>query len=178
MVFRHAVSFMVSRIGPHFPNASLRGLVYPIIQTMVERNITRIESHDENNELHRAIALLQKIQETNGKNMAAFCKHVRGPLIHIFQQDSEDTMCPKINHLTLKFIMSGISAGDAHGHYTPYRDADQSSHLEVHNVWYSCRRCSHGHYTPYCGGLLCTSVARRGRHTSAKVCQGRVGGWV
>ncbi len=66
---------MVSRLGIRFPCASLRPLLYPIVQsTVVERNIARIESHTDYNDLHTAspeaeVYLLQKMQETLQKNL-------------------------------------------------------------------------------------------------------------
>ncbi len=69
---------MAARLGPLFPSASLRGLLYPVVQeVVVARKIGGIESHEEYNMLSKnqpgaEFTLLQKLQEAmqkNGKNL-------------------------------------------------------------------------------------------------------------
>ena len=87
MLLKEAVPWTVCRLGPRFPSASLRAMMYPIIQTVVvERNIAGIASHEEYDRLSRnfpdgEFALLQKIQETNQKNMTAFRHSMRNLVI-------------------------------------------------------------------------------------------------
>ena len=67
---------MVSRLGSRILAASLRGLLYPIVQTVVvEHAIAKISSHDDYAELcttspDAEFALLQKMQETLQKNLS------------------------------------------------------------------------------------------------------------
>ena len=102
-ILKEAVPLTVSRLGPRFPSASLRAMVYPIIQTVVvERNIAGITSHEEYDQLRKnfpdgEFALLQKIQETNQKNMTAFRHSMRKIVIPFFEGDS--TLNAKVNHV-------------------------------------------------------------------------------
>ena len=65
VILKHSVPLMVSRLGPRFPSASLRGLLFPIVQTVVvEHQIAKISSHEDYAELRTAspdgeFALLQ-----------------------------------------------------------------------------------------------------------------------
>ena len=55
VILKHSVPLMVSRLGPRFPAASLRGLLFPIVQTVVvEHQIAKISSHEEYAELRTA----------------------------------------------------------------------------------------------------------------------------
>jgi hypothetical protein len=114
VILKHSVSLMVSRLGPRFPAASLRGLLYPIVQTVVvERGIAKISSHDEYAELRTAgpdaeFALLQKMQETLQKNLSTFRKDMTHLVSKIFQSD---TICPVLNHV--KYRAFGVAAGAA-----------------------------------------------------------------
>ena len=48
VILKHSVPLMVSRLGPRFPAASLRGLLFPIVQTVVvEHEIAKISSHED-----------------------------------------------------------------------------------------------------------------------------------
>ena len=68
-ILRHAVVLMVLRLGPRFPSASFRGLLYPIIQqVVVERKIGGIDTHAEYERLRKNgvdadVALLQKFRK-------------------------------------------------------------------------------------------------------------------
>jgi hypothetical protein len=82
---------MASRLGILFPCASLRPLVYPIVQSIVvERNIAGIDSHTDYNDLCTASPeaegyLLQKMQETLQQNLGAFCKDMRDLAVPFFE---------------------------------------------------------------------------------------------
>ncbi len=114
VILKHAASLMVSRLGPRFPAASLRGLLYSIVQTVVvEHGIAKISSYDEYAELRTAgpdaeFALLQKMQETLQKNLSNFRKDMTRLVSKFFQSD---ILCPILNHV--KFKAFGVAAGAA-----------------------------------------------------------------
>ena len=105
---------MVSRLGPRFPAASLRGLLFPIVRTVVvENEIAKIRSHHDYAELRTAspyteFVFLQKMQETLQKNLSNFRKDMSGVVTKFFQND---TTCPMLNHV--KFETFGVVAGNA-----------------------------------------------------------------
>ena len=112
VILKHLVPLMVSRLGLRFPAASLRGLLFPIVQTVVvEHQIAKISSHEDYAELRTAspdaeFALLQKMQETLQKNLSNFCKDMSAMILKFFQ---DDTLCSMLNHV--KFETFGVSAG-------------------------------------------------------------------
>ena len=114
VILKHSVPLMVSRLGPRFPAASLRGLLFPIVQTVVvEHQIAKISSHEDYAELRTAspdaeFALLQKMQETLQKNLSNFRKDMSAMIFKFFQ---DDTLCSMLNHV--KFETFGVSAGGA-----------------------------------------------------------------
>jgi hypothetical protein len=95
-ILKHSVAVMASRLGIRFPCASLRPLLYPIVQSIVvERNIGGIESHTNYNDLRTASPeaegyLLQKMQETLQKNLGAFRKDMRDLVLPFFE-DTENS---------------------------------------------------------------------------------------
>ena len=105
---------MVSRLGPRFQAASLRGLLFPIVQiVVVEHQIAKISSHEEYAELRTArpdaeFALLQKMQETLQKNLSNFRKDMSAMIFKFFQ---DDTLCPMLNRV--KYETFGVPAGGA-----------------------------------------------------------------
>jgi hypothetical protein len=111
MILKEAVPWTVCRLGPRFPSASLRAMMYPIVQTVVvEHNIAGIASHEEYDRLRRnfpdgEFALLQKIQETNQKNMTAFRHSMRNLVIPFFKESLHE----KINHV--KYSVFGVPGG-------------------------------------------------------------------
>ena len=114
VILKHSVPLMVSRLGPRFPAASLRGLLFPIVQTVVvEHHNTKISSHEDYAELRTAspdaeFALLQKMQETLQKNLSNFRKDMSAMRSKIFQ---DDTLYPMLS--SVKFETLGVPAGGA-----------------------------------------------------------------
>jgi hypothetical protein len=112
LLLRHAVSVMVSRLGPRFPGASMRGELNPMVQTVVvEQEIAGIESHDDYSELRGAsldaeVIFLTRLQVTLQKNLGSFRKDMRDLVVGFFE---DNTLDPKINHI--KFHVSGSPAG-------------------------------------------------------------------
>ena len=104
---------MVSRLGQRFPAASLRGLLFPIVQTVVvEHQIAKLSSHEDYAEMRTAspdteFALLQKMQETLQKNLSNFRKDMSAMILKFFQ---DDTLCSMQNHV--KFETFGVVAGN------------------------------------------------------------------
>ncbi len=98
---------MASRLGPRFASASLRGLLYPIVQEVaVARKIGGIESHKEYYMLHKnrpdtEFTLLQKHQEVMQKNGKNLLDNVRDIVIPFFK---DDTDCEKVNHAKFETI--------------------------------------------------------------------------
>jgi hypothetical protein len=90
-ILEHSVAVMETRLGISFPCASLRPLLYPIVQSIVvERIIAGIESHTDYNDLSTAspeaeVYLLQKMQETLQKNLGAFRKDMRDLVVPFFE---------------------------------------------------------------------------------------------
>jgi hypothetical protein len=78
-ILREGVPWSAARLGPRFPSASLRGLLYPIVQeVVVARKIGGIESHEEYNMLRKnrpdaEFSLLQKLVRQ--------CQRHRHPLL-------------------------------------------------------------------------------------------------
>ena len=93
---------MAARLGPRFPSASLRGLLYPIVQeVVVARKIGGIESHEEYSMLSKnrpdaEFTLLQKLQEAMQKNGKNLRDNFRDIVIPFFK---EDTNNEKANHV-------------------------------------------------------------------------------
>jgi hypothetical protein len=103
---------MVSRLGTCFPSASMRGVLSPIVQTVVfEHKIAGIESHDDYSEprgssLDEEVIFLTRMQETLQKNLGSFRNDMRDLVMEFFD---EDTLDPKLNHV--KFHVFGKPAG-------------------------------------------------------------------
>jgi hypothetical protein len=108
-ILSEGVPLMVSRLGMRFPYASLRGLLYPVVQeVVVARKIGGIQSHEEYNMLRKngpeaEFTLLQKIQETTQKNTKNLRDNVRNRVINFFK---DDTDCDKVNYV--KFEVFGV----------------------------------------------------------------------
>ncbi len=85
---------MAARLGQRFPSASLRGLLYPIVQELlVARKIGGIESHEEYNMLSKnrpdaEFTLLQKLQEAMQKNGKNLHDNFRDIVIPFFKDDT------------------------------------------------------------------------------------------
>ncbi len=96
---------VVARLGQRFPCASLRGLLYPIVQeVVVARKIGGIESHEEYNMLCKPrpdaeLALLQKLQESTHKNGKNLRDNIRDKVILFFKEDTDDE---KVSHVKYK----------------------------------------------------------------------------
>ena len=75
---------MMSRLGPRIPAASLRGLLFPIVQAVVvEHEIAKIGSNVDYAVLLTAspnaeFGFLQMMQETLQKNLSNFRKDMSG----------------------------------------------------------------------------------------------------
>ena len=95
-ILKEAVPWSAARLGPRFPSASLRGLLYPIVQeVVVARKIGGIESHEEYNMLRKnrpdaEFSLLQKLQESMQKNGKNLRDKFRDILIPFFKDDTDD----------------------------------------------------------------------------------------
>ena len=133
-ILREAVPWSVARLGPRFPCASLRGLLYPIVQeVVVARKIGGIENHEEYNMLRKPrpdaeFALLQKLQESMHKNGKNLRDNIRDIVIPFFKDDTEDE---KVNHVKYETFDVGGCASIMEEEHHVYQAFNAMEHPTV-----------------------------------------------